>query len=255
MKIVLLAGGLGTRMREETEFKPKPMVQIGDKPVLHHLMEIYSRFGFKEFVILAGYRADIIQDYFYNFRARTKAFTIRTRTGEFEVHGELEDWKVTVLNTGVETLTADRLLAARPYLGDDPFMLTYGDGLANVNLDSVVKLHRENPGKSVMTITALESRFGQVDVDSAGTVTSFAEKPKGQDRVNIGFFLFTNEVFKHAIPGTMLEQSALKSLAVASRLQAHVHDGFWMPMDTFREYEKLNEIYSSGEIPWLDFSS
>tara|TARA_B110000503_G_scaffold104816_2_gene156408 strand:+ start:3155 stop:3892 length:738 start_codon:yes stop_codon:yes gene_type:complete len=240
-------------MREETEFKPKPMVQIGDKPVLHHLMEIYSRFGFNEFIILAGYRADIIQDYFYNFRARTNAFSVKTKTGEFEVHGELEDWKVTVLNTGVESLTADRLLAAKPYLGAEPFMLTYGDGLANVDLNKLVELHRLDTSRSVMTITALESRFGQVDVDSSGTVTSFAEKPRGRDKVNIGFFLFTHEVFDYAIPGTMLEQSALKRLASDSKLQAHEHEGFWMPMDTFREYEKLNEIYRSGRAPWIEF--
>lgn len=254
MKIVLLAGGLGTRMREETEFKPKPMVQIGDKPVLHHLMEIYSHFGYNEFVILAGYRADIIQDYFYNFRARTKSFTVNTRTGEFEVHGELEDWKVTVLNTGVETLTSDRLMGARAHLGGQPFMLTYGDGLANVNLETIVGLHQDNPAQSVMTVTGLESRFGQVGMDDSGLVTSFAEKPKGTDRVNIGFFLFNQDVFDYALPGTMLEQSAIKTLANRSRLQAHEHEGFWMPMDTYREYEKLNEIYQSGKAPWLDFS-
>jgi glucose-1-phosphate cytidylyltransferase len=252
MKVVLLAGGLGTRMREETEFKPKPMVEIGGKPVLHHLMEIFARQGHTDFIVLAGYRADVIQDYFYNFRARTQAFTVNTGDGTFEVHGELESWNVTVVNTGVSSLTADRLLLAREYIGEEPFMLTYGDGLANVKLSESLALFRSDPSKNLMTTTPIASRFGQVELDDSGSVVGFAEKPVNGEKVNIGFFIFNNEIYRHALPGTMLEDSALRTLAEEGRLRAFNHEGFWMPMDTYREYEKLNELYSKGGAPWLE---
>lgn len=254
MQIVLLAGGLGTRMREETEFKPKPMVSIGGKPVIQHLMEVFSTQGFSEFVILSGYRSEVIEQYFLNFKARNSGFTVDTGTGEVEYLGRTPSWKVTVLDTGRESLTCDRLLAARHLLGNEPFLLTYGDGLANVNLAALLEEFDKEPSSSVVTTATLDSRFGQVKADFEGRVSSFAEKPQSSDRINIGFFVFTPEVFDFLVPNSMLEDTALKNMAEAGKLRAFFHDGFWMPMDTYREYEKLNKIYEAGEAPWLTFN-
>ena len=254
MKIVLLAGGLGTRMREETEFKPKPMVSVGGKPVLHHLMDVFSKQGFSEFVVLTGYKSEVIEEYFLNFRSRNSGFTVDTGTGKVEYLAPTPSWKVTILDTGRDSLTCDRVLSARQVIGEQPFLLTYGDGLANVNVGKLLDEFKKDPSSSVVTTTSLDSRFGQVRSDSDGRVLKFAEKPESSDRVNIGFFVFTNEIFDFLVPDSMLEDTALKNMSEAGRLRSFFHEGFWMPMDTFREYEKLNQIYSAGAAPWLDVS-
>jgi glucose-1-phosphate cytidylyltransferase len=250
MKAVLLAGGLGTRMREETEFKPKPMVEIGGRPVLWHLMKLLSIQGINEFVILTGYKSEVIKDYFVNYWRHTTAFTVNTKSKSIRMYEEVEDWNVTVVDTGVETLTGDRLLKARNFIGEDPFFCTYADGLANVEIGALVKVRESYGGANVMTVFSPDSRFGLVQMNQ-GQVTNFAEKPRVSEKVNVGFFIFNSEVFDHIIPGTMLEDSALKSMALNGRLFAHPHDGFWMPMDTFREYEKLSELWKDGTAPWM----
>ncbi|MDC0912250.1 sugar phosphate nucleotidyltransferase [Aquiluna sp.] len=254
MKIVLLAGGLGTRMREETEFKPKPMVSIGGKPVLHHLMEVFSKQGFSEFVILTGYKSEVIEDYFLNFKSRNSGFTVDTGTGEVEYLDDIPSWKVTVLDTGRDSLTCDRLIAAKPLLGEEPFLLTYGDGLANVNLTGLIREFEREPTSSIVTTTTLDSRFGQVKSDAHGRVQRFAEKPESSEKINIGFFVFTREVFDFLTPNSMLESTALKNMAESGKLRSFFHNGFWMPMDTYREYEKLTQIYEAGGAPWLDIT-
>lgn len=253
MKAVLLAGGLGTRMREETEFKPKPMVEIGGRPVLWHLMKLLSAQGINEFVILTGYKSDVVKEYFVDYWRHATAFTVNTKSKSIRMYEEIEDWDVTVVDTGVETLTGDRILKARSFIGDEPFLCTYADGLANVSLDELKKLHMATGGANVITIFSPESRFGLVEVVE-GQVVNFAEKPRGKDKVNIGFFIFNSEIFEHITPGTMLEDFALKSLAKSGRLFSHPHEGFWMPMDTFREYEKLSELWKNGTAPWMSIA-
>jgi glucose-1-phosphate cytidylyltransferase len=253
MKAVLLAGGLGTRMREETEFKPKPMVEIGGRPVLWHLMKLLSAQGINEFVILTGYKSDVVKEYFVDYWRHATAFTVNTKSESIRMYEEIEDWEVTVVDTGVETLTGDRILKARSFIGDEPFLCTYADGLANVSLDKLKKLHMATGGANVMTIFSPESRFGLVEVVE-GQVVNFAEKPRVTEKVNIGFFIFNSEIFEHITPGTMLEDFALKSLAKSGRLFSHPHEGFWMPMDTFREYEKLSELWKNGTAPWMNIA-
>ena len=253
MKVVIFAGGYGTRMREQTEFIPKPMVRVGGRPVLWHLLQIYSRQGFREFVILAGYRAEAIRAYFSSLNREAESFTVQTLTGEMELHSPLPDWKVTILDTGVATPTGDRLLKARETIGEHPFLCTYGDGLANVDLSSLQHEASKAPeGSSVMTAAVPQSRFGSIEVDSSGFVTSFNEKTASKEFVNIGYFLFTNAVFSHITPGTMLEDSALPALAKSRQLRVNRHKGFWMPMDTQREYEELCRLWESGDPPWFE---
>ena len=251
MKAVIFAGGFGTRMRENTEFIPKPMVEIGGKPVLWHLMKIFSNQGVNDFVVLAGYRASAIQDYFVNFRNRVEAMTISTKSGKVEHHSESEDWTVTVLDTGLHTSTGDRLKMAEKYLRGEDFFCTYGDGLANVDLSRITSLSRLHPDSSVVTVTHPKSRFGVVTQDAMGRVTSFDEKQTNESLINIGFFLFRPDVFDLLGDGKMLEEGALPRLTNLGRLRANIHEGFWRPMDTQREHSELSELFEIGSSPWL----
>jgi glucose-1-phosphate cytidylyltransferase len=250
MKLVIFAGGLGTRMREETEFKPKPMVEIGGKPVLWHIMKMYSCQGVQEFVILAGYKGEVIKRFFLDFEAMTQNFTRVLGDGSLTLHGESESgWKVTVLDTGLNTPTGGRLLEAQAFIGDEPFFCSYGDGLADINLQSLLNTHQHS--SSVATLTAFKptNRFGILSIDGQ-MVTEFREKPKMSDWINIGFFLFESKIFNYLDRSEMLEGNALSKLASDGKLAANFHDGFWEPMDTFREYESLNELWESGNAPW-----
>jgi glucose-1-phosphate cytidylyltransferase len=254
MKVVLLAGGLGTRLSEETDLRPKPMVEIGGHPILWHIMKIYSYWGFNDFVILTGYKSHIIKDYFINYYTRYSDMTIDMATNSVELHNiRNEQWKVTLLYTGSDTQTGGRLLRAKDYLNKERFMLTYGDGVSDVNIHELVKNH-EKAGKMV-TLTAVQpsGRFGTIETNENGAVKSFKEKPDGDDAwINGGFFVMEPGVFDYLTDGnaTILERKPLENLAKANQLYAYKHRGFWQPMDTLRDKNELNDMWTKGTAPW-----
>lgn len=240
-------------MREETEFVPKPMVQIGGKPVLWHIMKIYASFGIREFVIAAGYKAEVIKNYFLNFEAMNKNFSIETKSGALDFHGpDLEDWRVTVLDTGLDSQTGLRLWKSQSlFEPGETFMCTYGDGLAPVDLRSLLENHTNSNRLATITVTRPTSRFGVVDFDDHGAVREFREKQPGNDFVNIGFMVLDGRVFDLLGGGNdPLETGLLRALADQGQLNAFRHDGFWEPMDTFREYQHLNSLWASRAAPW-----
>ena len=252
VKVVLLAGGLGTRMREETEYKPKPMVEIGGRPVLWHLMKSFSHFGLNEFVVCTGYRGDVIKDYFLNYDARMNDFTAHlgyaSRIEMHGIHNEVE-LRVTVADTGSNTMTGGRVKRIQKYV-EGRFIVTYGDGLADVDVAQLLKFHESHGKLATVTTVRPLSRFGVMDLDANGKVERFREKPQTDDYVNAGFFVFEPEVFDFLDEECVLEQAPLEKLANLGELMAYRHEGFWQPMDTYREFVMLNEIWDSGEAPW-----
>jgi len=254
MKVVLLAGGLGTRLSEETALLPKPMVEIGGYPVLWHIMKTYSFWGFNEFVILTGYKSHIIKDYFINYYFRYSDMTIDMATNSVELHKiRNEPWKVTMLYTGPDTQTGGRLLRAKEYLHRERFMLTYGDGVSDVNISELVRSHEES-GKTV-TLTAVQpaGRFGSIDINENGLIDSFKEKPDGDNAwISGGFFVMEPEVFDYLAEGdaTILERKPLERLAEKGQLYAYKHCGFWRPMDTLRDKNELNDMWAKRTAPW-----
>ena len=255
MKVVLLAGGLGTRLREETEFRPKPMVEVGGKPILWHLMKFFSTYGLTDFVICAGYKGEQIKEYFLNYAAHNNDFTVNLgRPGEVTFHdAHLEsDWTVTVADTGPTTLTAGRVERIERYVRGERFLVTYGDGLADVDIRSLLDFHATHGRLATLTTVRPTSRFGLVDADDDGLVTRFREKPQSDGWVNVGFFVFEPGVFDHLrnSDDKMLEHEPLERIAAERQLATYRHDGFWQPMDTSREHVLLNEIWSSGQAPW-----
>jgi glucose-1-phosphate cytidylyltransferase len=258
MKVVLLAGGLGTRLSEETELRPKPMVEIGGHPILWHIMKTYSYWGFNEFVILTGYKSHIIKDYFINYYTRYSDMTIDMATNSVELHNiRNEQWKVTLLYTGPDTQTGGRLLRAKEYLCKKRFMLTYGDGVSDVNIHELVKNH-EKSGKTV-TLTSVQpsGRFGSIEINENGSVKSFKEKPDGDGAwINGGFFVMEPGVFDYLTEGdsTILERKPLENLAKTDQLYAYKHRGFWRPMDTLRDKNELNDMWTKGTAPWALWS-
>ena len=253
MKAVLLAGGLGTRMREETEFRPKPMVEVGGKPVLWHIMKILGSQGIKEFVICTGYKGEQIKNYFYNYRLENMDFTVDLGgRASIEFHGSHSEseWKVTVVDTGPKTNTGGRLFAVQNFLDEGPFLVTYGDGIADVKLDELISLHKSQETIATMTTAKPSSRFGVVETSTNSVVTKFREKPILEDWVNIGYFVFEKEIFDYLDPSSVLEEGPLIALSESANLSAYQHNGFWQPMDTYREAVALNEMWSSGRAPW-----
>jgi glucose-1-phosphate cytidylyltransferase len=252
MKVVLLAGGLGTRMREETEYKPKPMVEIGGRPVLWHLMKSFSSYGLSEFVVCTGYRGDVIKDYFLNYDARMNDFTAHLGSASrIEMHGihNESEMQVTVADTGPNTMTGGRVKRIQKYV-EGRFIVTYGDGLADVDITKLLKFHESHGRLATVTTVRPLSRFGVMDLDATGKVERFREKPQTDDYVNAGFFVFEPEVFDYLDEDCVLEQAPLEKLADLGELMAYRHEGFWQPMDTYREFVMLNEIWDSGEAPW-----
>lgn len=253
MKAVILAGGLGTRMREETEFRPKPMVEVGGKPVLWHIMKTYAHYGVDEFIICAGYKASYIKNYFYNYPSENLDFTVKLGNhDEIQFHGSHDefDWKVTVVDTGPKTMTAGRIKRVREFVGDEPFLCTYGDGIANVNIGELHSQYRNGTASAIMTVTKPTSRFGVVDLDGT-KVIGFREKPRVNDWVSIGYFIFNEEIFDYiAGDETVLEEEPLLGLVSDGKMSAFHHEGFWQPMDTQREAQQLNSIWDSGDVPW-----
>ncbi len=251
MKVVILAGGFGTRLSEETELKPKPMVEIGGRPILWHIMKGYERWGFTEFVIALGYKGDYIKQYFLHYPQINSDLTVRTGTGEvLRRKPPTEDWIVHLQDTGLETITGGRVKRLAPFL-DETFMLTYGDGVADVNVEELVAFHRAHGKLATLTAVRPPARFGSLEMDG-DRVTRFAEKPyAGEGWINGGFFVMEPGVLDY-IAGDMihLEREPLEKLALDGQLMVHRHEGFWSPMDTLRDVRTLNGLWASGKAPW-----
>lgn len=256
LNALILAGGLGTRLREETEFKPKPMVEIASRPILWHIMKNLSKQGIKDFCIATGYKGEVIKDYFLNYHARNNDVTVDLgESHKFIKHGlhDESDWKVTITNTGELTMTGGRVFRAKRYLGTKRFMCTYGDGLADINLSDLISYH-ESSGR-IATVTTVKplSRFGLMEVDERGIVKKFREKPVMDGWVNAGFFIFEPEIFEYLDEECVLEEAPLARLAQDGQLAAYRHEGFWQPMDTLRESNFLNELWNSNKAPWKNW--
>ena len=255
MKTLILAGGYGTRLSEETDIKPKPMVEIGGRPILWHIMKIYSKYGFNDFVILLGYRGYYVKEYFANYFLHQSDVTIDMSNGQMEVHNNSsEPWKVTLLDTGLDSMTGGRVKRAQDFVGDKPFMLTYGDGVANINIQELIKFHKSH-GKA-MTITSAQpdGRFGALDIDENDKLREFKEKPKGGGGwINAGFFVCESKVFDYITEGDkeVFEQNPLMNLAKEGEVYTYKHRNFWLPMDTLREKMILNQMCESGNAPWM----
>lgn len=250
--LVILAGGLGTRLREETEFKPKPMVQIGGKPILWHIMKYYSCWGVNEFIICTGYKGEQIKNYFLNYQNINSDVSVDLSSGTSKVLNSAlnENWKVTVVDTGPLTPTGGRINKIQDYIKSETFFCTYGDGVANVNIDSLLDLHLKN--ESVATLTAVQplSRFGVIDFGKNGQVASFREKPRLDTWINGGYFVFNRRIFDYLSDECSLELEPLAKLANSGELSAFQHHGFWQPMDTLRESHFLNEKWDEGNAEW-----
>lgn len=255
MKAVILCGGLGTRLREETEFRPKPMVEVGGRPILWHIMKTYAQHGVKDFIVCIGYKGEMIKDYFLNYEARNNDFTITLgATHQLEFHdAHLEsDWRVTIADTGDATPTAGRLKRIRKYIGiDENFLVTYGDGLADIDVTGSIDFHKSHGRIATVTTVQPPSRFGLLEVaEDRGSVDNFAEKALVHGWINGGYFVFNRAVFDYFEDDQMLEQEPLARLTKDGQLMAWRHQGFWQPMDTFREATLLNELWGANEAPW-----
>jgi len=254
MKVLLLAGGFGTRLSEETDVKPKPMIDIGGKPIIWHIMKTYSNYGFNEFVILLGYKGYYIKEYFANYFLHQSDVTIDISNGSMSVHNNFsEPWKVTLLDTGLNSMTGGRIKRAQDFVGDEAFMLTYGDGVADINIEELVMFHKSHGKAMTMTSAQPDGRFGALDINENNQVEKFNEKPKGDGSwINAGFFVCEPKVFDYITTGdsTVFEQAPLRHLAKDSEIFTYKHDGFWMPMDTLRDKIKLDEMWSNNCAPW-----
>ena len=253
-KVVILCGGMGMRLREETEYRPKPLVEIGGKPILWHIMKIYAHYGFKEFILCLGYRGNMIKEYFLNYQSLVSDFTVVLGNGRtaIQYHNDHEErnFVVSLVDTGLETLTGGRIKRIEPYIEGNTFLLTYGDGLSDLNVLELVKFH--NARGKVATVTAIKpvSRFGVLDLKEDGTVAGFGEKPQDTRWISGGFFVFNRKVFEYLEEDGALEKGPLEKLARNGQLVAYPHTGFWYAMDTYREYQFLNELWASGQAPW-----
>lgn len=254
MKVVILCGGKGTRLSEETGLRPKPMVEIGGKPILWHIMNMYSQHGVNEFVLALGYKGDYIKEYFANYFSRNSDFTIDLSNGQIDYHkNPAKNWKITCVDTGAESMTGGRLRRLQPYLeNEEHFMLTYGDGVSNVDITKLYEFHKSHGKAASVTSVRPSARFGEMAIEN-DLVTNFAEKPQTQvGWINGGFFVFNQEVFKHIISDeTVLEKEPLEGLTHSKNLMAYKHEGFWQCMDTLRDKEYLDKLCQSGEAPWM----
>ena len=257
MKVVILAGGYGTRIRDVAEDIPKPMIPIGPYPILWHIMKTYSKFGITDFIICLGYRGQAIKDFFLNYEAFTRDFTIRLGDqGEIVYHnnhGEY-NWNITLADTGLRSMTGSRISRIKKYLSDEDFMITYGDGVADINIDQLINFH--NSHNKLLTVTGVRppGRFGEMNSDPSGKVLEFNEKPQAHaGRISGGYFVANKKIFDYLDDDESLvfEQEPLREIVKDNELMMYKHDGFWQPMDTSREYQLLNSLYESGKAPWV----
>jgi len=254
MKVVILAGGFGSRISEETDIKPKPMIEIGEKPIIWHIMKNYSSYGFNEFIILLGYKGYVIKEFFSNYFLHQNDVTIDLKNNNMEVHqNESEPWKITLLETGLNTMTGGRIKQAEAFIGDDDFLLTYGDGLSDVNINELIEFHKNH--KKCITMTAIqpEGRYGALDINNdSNLIESFKEKPKGDGSwINGGFFVCNSKIFSYIKNNdTVFEQEPLINLAIDGQLMAFKHAGFWGSMDTLRDKNNLSKLWTSNKAPW-----
>ncbi len=252
MKAVILAGGLGTRLSEETEVRPKPMVEIGGKPILWHIMKIYTAHHITDFIICLGYKGYIIKEYFANYFLHMSDVTYNMRDNNFEIHHKyVEPWRVTLVDTGEKSMTGGRLKRVKDYIGDEDFCFTYGDGVSNINIRETINLHKRS--KTLATVTAVQppGRFGAIQYDGE-RITGFHEKPPGEGAwINGGFFILSPKVFDYIVDdSTTWEQEPMKRLAAEGQMAVHFHNGFWQPMDTLRDKRHLEELWQTGTPPW-----
>jgi glucose-1-phosphate cytidylyltransferase len=252
MKAMILAGGLGTRLAEETVIRPKPMVEIGGRPIIWHVMKIYSHYGINDFVICLGYKGYIIKEYFYNYALHMSDVTVSTRGDEMQVHrNTAEDWKITLVDTGDVSMTGGRVKRALRHIDDQDFCLTYGDGVGDVDIGATIAFHRAHGRKATVTAVRPASRFGQLALEG-DRVQAFVEKPVEEGGwINGGFFVLSRDVGELiAGDATIWEREPLETLAAEDQLRAHFHDGFWQPMDTLRDRQQLEELWQTGAAPW-----
>jgi glucose-1-phosphate cytidylyltransferase len=254
MKVVILCGGLGTRLREETEFRPKPMVPVGGRPILWHIMKTYASHGHKDFILCLGYKGDVIKEYFRNYHWNISDVTLTLGSvPKVQYHGshDEEDWTVTLVDTGQETLTGGRIQRILPYVGDETFLLSYGDGLADTNINASVDFHKKHGALATITAVVPESRFGELKLEG-DTVISFREKQVSEtELINGGYFILDPKIGNYLTGDKCIfEQEPLRSLADEGQLKAWVHRGFWQCMDTFREQQMLEQLWQSGRAPW-----
>ena len=258
MKVVMLAGGYGTRISEESHLKPKPMIEIGGKPILWHIMKEYSYYGFNEFVICAGYKQHVIKEWFANYYLHNSDITFDfSNDNKMTVHSNVaEPWKVTIVDTGLNTMTGGRIKRIKDYVGDETFMLTYGDGVCDINIKELLEFHRRHGKIATITAIQLTQRFGILDIEDDNTISSFREKSDDDSaRINGGYMVLEPEVFNYLEDDTtVFEQGPMKQMAADGQLVAYQYDGYWQCMDTKREMDKLNELIDSGKAPWMKWS-
>ena len=255
MKVVILAGGLGTRLSEETKLIPKPMVEIGGKPILWHIMKIYSYYGFNDFIILTGYKSHVIKDYFVNYYQQYSDITVDMINNSVEIHRtQTEPWKVTMLYTGLETMTGSRIEKAKKYLNNEPFLLTYGDGVSDIDIPKLIECHKKSGKYLTLTAVKPSGKFGAIDIAPDGTINSFHEKPQGDGNwINGGFMVCEPEVFNYIEPNrtdVIFEREPLEKLAADGKLNSYKHRGFWYPMDTLKGKNDLTDMWQSDNAPW-----
>ena len=253
VKVVILAGGFGTRITEESQFKPKPMVEIGEKPIIWHIMKLYSHYGFNDFVICAGYKQQLIKEYFFNYYLHNSDVSFNLQSNSMTVHSNVcEPWQVTIVDTGLNTMTGGRIKRIRDYVGDDTFMLTYGDGVSDINIQALLKFHQAHGKTMTMSAYNAGQRFGVLDISQDGSILDFREKTQGDgNQINIGFMVCESAFFDF-IEGdhTTLEKDPLEAVAKQGQLMAYRHNGFWQCMDTVREKEALEKLWATGKAPW-----
>ena len=252
MKVVILAGGYGTRLSEETKYKPKPMVEIGQKPILWHIMKYYYHYGFDEFIILLGYKQEVIKDYFNNYFIHNSNVTFDMKNNEINIHeNNNEKWKVTLIDTGLDTMTGGRLKRIESILKDETFMLTYGDAVSDVDLNELIEYHKKNKKTATITSVQVEERFGILKIDDNNEIIDFREKNKSDgDWINGGFMVFEPEIFKYLKDDTTILEKSLETLSKEHELMAYKHHGFWQCMDTLKERNYLDKLITEEDAPW-----